>query len=756
MDRRNFLKISAVGSATAALDACGKPEHQLIRFIPEEELVPGVAQWKPGVCTQCAAGCGLQVRVMEGEAEVTRHGQVGLLSMGLAKKLEGHPAHPVNRGKLCAWGQAGLQVTYNPDRIRFPLRRSGARGSGEYQEISWEEAVKELVSHLPKSKSPGKPSPVAFLTGPLQDHRGVLIERFLEAMGAPPAVKFEFFEQTVLRRANELSFGHDQLPTFDLANANYVVSFGADFLGTWNSPVAQNLGYGTMRQGRPGQRGKFVQVEARMSQTGANADEWVYAKPGTEGQLALGMAHVILNGKLRPAAAAGRAGQQIAGFSNELPDYTPEAVAKLTGVEARKIERLAREMAAHSPAVVLIGGAPLAQTNGLANALAVNALNALLGSVEKTGGVSFTPQPPMPDLTAQKEGASVAALCEGILKGSSPVETLLVYNANPVFASPPAWRVREALEKAAFIASFGSFVDETSILADLILPDHSYLESWVDSIPESGTTQAVASLAPPAMNPLHHTRAMPDVLLDVARQLGGEVGKALPWKTYQEMLQAAFESLRSHPGSVSAKTPDDFWSEVQAKGGWWSGEATKSAAVRAAKPSAAPATVTEPQFDGSSQEYPFNFLPYASLQFGDGTHANLPWMQEMPDTISTAMWSTWVEINPQTAERMGIQQGDLLEVASPHGKLQAPALIAPGIAPDMVAMPVGQGHENYGRYASHRGANPIKILAPQTEAGTGALAWASTRVKITRTGKKGKLILFGGGLREWPREYRHR
>jgi anaerobic selenocysteine-containing dehydrogenase len=754
MDRRNFLKISAVGSATAALDACGKPERQLIRFIPDEQLVPGVTQWKPGVCTQCAAGCGLQVRVMEGEAEVTRHGQLGLLSMGLAKKLEGNPEHPVNRGKLCAWGQAGLQVTYNPDRIRFPLRRSGARGSGEYQEISWEDAIKELASHLPQLKSPGKPSPVAFLTEPLRDHRGVLIERFLEAIGAPPAVKFEFFEQTVLRRANALSFGHHQLPTFDLANANYVVSFGADFLGTWNSPVAQNVAYGTMRQGRPGLRGKFVQVEARMSQTGANADEWVYAKPGTEGLVALALAYVILKEKLRPAGAAGQAGAQIEGWSNGLPDYAPEAVAKLSGVEAAKIERLAREMAAHSPAVALIGGAPLAQTNGLANALAANALNALLGSVGKPGGVYFTPQPPLRDLGELKEGVSLAELCENILKGSSPVETLLAYNANPVFASPPAWRVREALEKVPFITSFGSFVDETGILADLILPDHSYLESWVDSIPESGTRQAVAGLAPPAMNPLHHTRAMPDVLLDVAHQQGGSVAKALPWESYQDMLQDAFDALRNHPGSISEESADDFWSEAQEKGGWWG--AGSSSATRAAKTSSAAAKVTEPQFDGAAQVYPFNFLPYASLQFGDGRHANLPWMQEMPDAISTAMWSTWVEINPRTAERMGIRQGDLLEVASRHGTLQAPALLAPGIAPDVVAMPVGQGHENYGRYASHRGANPIKILAPQTEAETGALAWASTRVKITQVGKPGKLILFGGGLREWPREVRRR
>jgi len=756
MDRRNFLKISAVGSATVALDACGKPERQLIRFIPDEELIPGIAQWKPGVCTQCSAGCGIQVRVMEGEAEVTRHGQVGLLSMGLAKKLEGTPGHPVNQGKLCAWGQAGLQVTYNPDRIRFPLRRSGPRGSGEYQEISWDEAIKDLSSHLPSAKPAGKPAPLAFLTQPLRDHRGVLIEQFLSALGAPPAVKFEFFEQTVLRRANELSFGHYQLPTFDLANANYVVSFGADFLGTWNSPVAQNVSYGTMRQGRPGMRGKFVQVESRMSQTGANADEWVYAKPGTEGLLALGLAHVILSEKLRPAAAAGEAGARIDGWSKGLPEHTPEAVAKSTGVEAAKIERLAREMAAHAPAVVLIGGAPLAQTNGLANALAANALNALLGSVEKPGGVLFTPQAPVADFAPAREGLSVRALAEGILAGSNPVESLLIYNANPVFASPAVWKVREALEKVKFIASFGSFVDETSILSDLILPDHSYLESWMDNLPESGTTQAVASLAPPAMKPLHHTRAMPDVLLDVAHQLGGDAAKALPWKTYDEMLQAAFGPLRSHPGSVTEKDPDDFWSGVQAKGGWWSAGIKGSAAARVAGQSPAPAKVTEPQFDGSAAEYPFNFLPYASLQFGDGKHANLPWMQEMPDAISSAMWSTWLEINPQTAERLGIKEGDLLEVASQHGKLQAPALMAPGIAPDVVAMPVGQGHENYGRYASHRGANPIKILAPQTEPETGALAWGSTRVKIASLGRKGDLILFGGGLREWPRESRHR
>ena len=126
MDRRNFIKISAVSGAVATLDACGHPDQKLIRFIPDEELIPGIATWKPSVCTLCSAGCGLLVRVMQGDAEVVRNGQHGLIKMGLAKKLEGNPQNPVNMGKLCARGHAGLQVLYHPDRITHPIKRTGA------------------------------------------------------------------------------------------------------------------------------------------------------------------------------------------------------------------------------------------------------------------------------------------------------------------------------------------------------------------------------------------------------------------------------------------------------------------------------------------------------------------------------------------------------------------------------------------------------------------------------------------------------
>src|SRR6204780_491548 len=171
MERRDFIKISALSGAMATLEGCRSAEKQLIRFIPEEELIPGVATWKPSVCTLCSAGCGLLVRVMQGEAEVARRGQQGLIKMGLAKKLEGNPQHPVNQGKLCARGQASLQLLYHPDRITHPIKRTGARGSGEFQAISWDDALKELSGHLAALQASKSTAALAFLARPLSGTR---------------------------------------------------------------------------------------------------------------------------------------------------------------------------------------------------------------------------------------------------------------------------------------------------------------------------------------------------------------------------------------------------------------------------------------------------------------------------------------------------------------------------------------------------------------------------------------------------------
>jgi anaerobic selenocysteine-containing dehydrogenase len=766
MERRNFIKISALTSVAATLDACRAPDKQLIRFVPEDDLIPGIAVWKPSLCTLCSAGCGLEVRVMQGDAEVMRNGKQGVIKMGLAKKLEGSPQNPINAGKLCARGQAGLQVLYHPDRITRPIKRTGARGSDQFQAITWDEAIKELTSHLTALQASKPADALAFVARPMQGQRRTLIEKFLKACGAPPPLWYEPFDEAVLRRANLLSFGHAALPTLDLARADYVISFGADFLGTWNSPVAQSVGYGAMRRGRPGRRGKFVQVEPRMSQTGANADEWIACKPGTEGVLALGIAHVVMSQKLAPPDAAShaalRAQAQIAGWSAGLPEYTPEAVEKQTGVTAAAIVRLAHEITLSGSAAAFVGGAPLAQTNGLFTALAVNALESLVDTARDGRPIlGFSPEPPLnhggeADAFSQASFGRLQSFAQSLLSGNPGApQMLMLYEANPIFSAPSAIKIREAMAKVPTIVSFGSFIDETNAYADLILPDHAPLESWLDSVPESGSLQSVIGVAPPAVSPLHETRAMTDVLLGVAQQLGGDVAKALPFPTFEAMLKATYVPLRTQSGSVTAKTDDDFWQSVQGQGGWWKAPAAAETKSTAVKPAAVqPASMSAPEFAGGTTDFPFYFLPYLTPSFGDGSTAHLPWMQELPEVLTTAMWSSWVEIHPRTGEKLGIQQGDLVEISSPAGSVLVPAMLSPGIAPDLVAMPVGQGHENFGRFASGNGANPLSILAPVAEPNTGALAWAATRVKLARVSgpEQAKLVLFAGGMSGFPHE----
>jgi anaerobic selenocysteine-containing dehydrogenase len=706
MDRRDFIKLTAVTGTSAALASCGNPEHQLIRFVPDDEITPGIAAWKPSVCPVCPAGCGVSVRVMDADIRTVRNGETGVVRMNVAKKLEGDPKDPISRGGLCARGQAAIQITYHPDRVAQPMKRDGARGTGSFKPISWDEAIAELAS---KIDALDDKKALAVVTRPHRGNRNALFAEFAQRIGAPAPIAYELFSDDVIRHANAVSYGKAQLPTYDLAKARYVISFGADFLGTWGSVVSQNTAYGEMRQGRPGVRGKLVQVESRMTQTGASADEWVPVRPGTEGALANALAKMVVSGPKEWGDA-------------------PQQAEKVTGVAAKRIERLAKELAEHgSDAVAIVGGPALAHTNALATAHAVNSLNASFGVGSEAVKVrlAFTPGG-----TAQAPASNAAPL-----QALQSAKLLVIDEANPLYTAPKAWKVREALAQIPYIASFSSFVDDTTAHADLILPDHSFLESWVDATPESGSADATTTVAGPVMKPIHDTRATADVLIAVAGKLKAPV--ALPWKDAEGVAKAQGSSLKSPVASPKSEGSQ------------------RPAASRQA--SAASPQWTEPTFDGAASDYPLHFLPYASPAFGDGSTAHLPWLQELPDPLTSAMWSSWVEINPKTAETMGIDDGDLVDVTSSQGTVRVPAVLFPGIAPDMVAMPVGQGHETFTRYASKRGANAVSLLAPVTEKETGALAWAATRVKIARAGDAdGSLILFAGEKYEKPHDHESR
>lgn len=716
MQRRTFLQLTGMTAAGAALSGCQAGNEKLIPFLvpPDEGVTPGLANYYASSCRSCPAGCGILVRVSEGRA----------------KKIEGNPRHPVNRGKLCARGQAALQQLYHPDRIRQPLKRSGARGTGEFAKITWAEALDLLATRLKKLQQQKRPEALALLTPAFSGTLDALSARFMASFGSPHHYRHELLSPDWLREANRANHGLARLPYYDLAETRYLLSFGADFIDGHLSPVQYSLGFGRMRQGRATVRGHFTYVGGRMSLTGASADRWLPAKPGSEGILALGLARLILAEGLQDAAALTQAGLRPEELLDQLESYTPAEVAAQTGLSEQAIGEIAREFATTRPALALAGEGVATQSNGPAALQAIQLLNLLSGSLNQVGGMfpdaagadsPILPTPLAPLLAVLEQGRIELALIHG----------------NPAHTVPPASGFQQALAKVPYIVSFSSLLDDTALQADLILPDHTPLESWGDVIPQAGSRSPVLGLQQPVVRPLYDTRPYPEVLLTLAGELGGNMATALPHPSYLALLQESVKArIQLAPGEDFASR----WVTLLQQGGIFEQPASSerfrwSAGGKLAQ--AQPAS-----FAGEEKFFPLLLQVYPSTALYDGRGAPLPWLQQLPDPMTTVVWGSWVEINPQTAAALGIAQGDLVSVTSPQGEVLLPAVLYPAIRPDLVAIPLGQGERAGGRYAQGRGINPLALLAPSMNHPT-AGPWQATRVQVALAPGKTELVTAG-------------
>lgn len=714
IERRDFLKLVGAGAAGAGAGwlygvSKQRPARILLsQPVMPEDFSPGVATWYNTVCRRCAAGCGIMVRTREGRA----------------KKIEGNPAHPVSQGKVCARGQAGPQVLYNPDRVKAPLVRDGA----SFTETDWGDALARAASGLRDGGG------VVLLSGAVRGHLDRLFADFAGRMGAE-YLQYEFDHPAALYEANRRSFGVERMPYYDIANAGMLVSFGADFLGGWLSPVHHGIGYGHMRQGRPGRRGRVVQVEARMSLSGANADAWMPALPGSEGVLALALARHLVNAGIYDGADADR-------WRAALDRYTPEFTAERTGLDAARISRLAADFAAASNRLAIGGGAAAHSVNGVANMTAINVLNFLAGAIGHAGGVVFNPDSALGDAGAGRMAtfARMRQLADDARAGR--IGTLVVNETNPVFSLPEAAGFAEALERIPTVVVLGQFVDETAALADVILPTHSDLERWGDDAPEPGVGFPVATISQPVVAPLYDTRPPGDVILALAER----AGDAMPWTSAEVHLQQTWREIHARHGNGGSF--ESFWRAALAAGVWGLDNARAEQSVAAPDPSSLDGLEFRPAAEVGGRA--FSLQPYVSPSLHDGRGANLPWLQELPDPLTAIVYGSAVELNPQTARELGLSDGDVVEVSSAQGSLRAPVITYPAIRPDAVGIAIGQGHSRYGRYASERGVNPLRILDADTDA-AGALAWASTRVDLHATGERARVIRNSGVPRELGR-----
>ena len=686
-NRRDFLKLVGVGVAGAAAGCAKPPAEKLIPYlVAPEDILPGVPYFYASTCRECPAACGVVVRSREGRAV----------------KVEGNPNHPVNQGGLCARGQASLQGLYDPDRLKSPMLKEG----GKWKPATWDDALKLAGEKLAAAK--GK---TLVLTGREMGTLRTALREFAAA-AAGKHVMWEPYAYEAVRAANAKTFGLGVVPRWDFAAARCVVSFGADFLETFGSPVAQARGWSAMRAKRDDGAGWFVAVEPRLSLTGANADEWVAIRPGTEAALALGMAHVILAENLGPGVPEKSALQAA------VAAWTPEAVAQQTDVDAASVQRLARLFVKGGAGLAVAGGIATQSAQATALVAAVNLLNYAAGSVGKT--VQFDRALDFDGVAGFRElGAEVKAMGEGAY------DVAVVHGANPAYATPAWAGFADAFAKVPFKVALATALDETAEQCDLVLPVQHAIETWAD---DHGV-QGVYALQQPAMRPLpmFDARQSGEVVL----QLGVAAGFAAEAPAWVDYLRGKWQPLHARFGA--GRDFDTFWLDTVKAGGVWDAQPAKPSVRWSGAPAFATSTLAG---DG---EYALVLVP--SANFYDGRGANKPWLQELPDMTSKAVWGSWAEIHPDTAKKLGVQSGDAIRVETSAGKVEVPAYVYAGIRPDTVALALGQGHTSYGRYAAGRGVNALALVPQGADEASGALAYFGAKAKLAMGAKPNPIYL---------------
>jgi anaerobic selenocysteine-containing dehydrogenase len=776
ISRRDFLKIGAVSVAAGAGLSALKPSDKPISLQTvslDEKIIKTT-------CALCSSGCGLDVRVVNGKAV----------------KVEGNALHPLNQGVCCLKGQTSLEMLYSPERIEHPRIQTGERGSGDWKEISWDEAIGIVANKLMELRVSGKAHSVALMHGELRGQMRQMVQRFMQAFGSPNVISHESLGEGAARMALWFSQGINNLPVYDIANANYVMTFGGNLLESSRNLIGYLGAMAFMRRGRP-QRGKIVAVHPRLSVTGIKADEWVPIRPGTYGALALGMANVIINSNLYDEKFVrdftfgfedfeDEQGKKHQGFKSlVLGSYTLENVSKITGVPTDIIARLAGEFATNRPAIAVLPteAGELSSGNALSTALAIHALNALVGSIDTKGGVIAQRFPSLkkwPDISLDfiaSEGGAKERLDgtgtqfplafsayqnvpDRILSDKPyPLEMLLLLNANPVYEIPNDGRCVEALLKVPFVVSFAPTLDESAAHSDLILPASTFLEIWGDDYLE-GTGYSGISLRRPVVEPVHDTRSPGDVFLDLAERIGGNVAKAFPWNTYRDLITdrlSTFDWKKLEDNGYwseliyfNATPGSQAWNNVVGrdrlnapKDGRYDFFSRELFAMLASDSD----KVFLPHFDIPSTledstadvlDYPFLLVTQPLITQSQQWQGIIPTLQECYGLQGYVKWDSWVEVGQQAAEAMRLKNGDQVWVESSLGRVQTAVRVRAGLWPNVLFLPVGQGHHtstSWGRNSGDKfdvGVNPNKLTKFSSEPLSGLAISGPTRVRIYR------------------------
>ncbi len=645
--RRDFLKLLGFSMAGTALASCTRmPVQKAIPYLTKpEEVTPGVSNWYASTCQGCSASCSLLVKVRDGRPI----------------KVEGNPQFPLTKGGLCAVGQASVLSLYDDERLKKPLLKG--------QPSSWND-VDAFVKQGLESGGSGK---IVILSGTLTSPTTKAVLK--DWMGVFPGsehVTYEAVSQAAIPTACERSFGLKVLPHYRFDRAREIVSFQADFLGAWLSPVEFTKAYAASRVPGP-DMSHHVQFESRMTLTGSNADVRIPISRSEEG--------AVLQSLLRLIA--------------EKSGQTVSAAAASHRVDAKVISEVAgRLWAARGASLVLCG------TNDVGLQMTVNAINSLLGNIGKTVDLDN------PSFQKQGDDAAMAALVDSMNQGQ--VRALILLGVNPVYDFGNAPVLESGLGKVPLVVAISERLDETSSRAHVVAPAHHFLESWGDSEAVSGSL----TFLQPTIRPLFETRQMEESLFRW-------MGKNDDYYTY---LRRSWEGSY-YPKSSGFATFDAFWDKSVQDGffvleGQPSGDKTLTSLVS----SAGPQMATEG----------FELDLFEKVGLRDGRHANNPWLQELPDPVTKITWDNYLSVAPKTAAELGLVEGDVVVLKGNGSSLEMPVQIQPGQSPKTLSAALGYGRKKCGKVGEGVGVSVYPLVGLKE----GLFRYSAGGYSLEKTGRK--------------------
>ncbi|MFB3884502.1 MAG: molybdopterin-dependent oxidoreductase [Thermodesulfobacteriota bacterium] len=759
LNRRTFLKLSGcAGAVIGANQVVRQLDTAAASPVEKKNQNPPEEKWVATSCLNCSARCATRVRVVNGKAV----------------KVTGNPYSQVSEGEICPRAHIGLQVLYDPGRISTPLKRTNSEKGKEidpkWVPLSWDQALDEVVVRLKKVREAGEPNKVLLFSGLNTVSAEDMILRFSEALGTPNLIAGDGLDIETEKSGNWMADGHYSPTAYDLDRSNYILAFGADMVES-SKPLSRFLRkWGRFRREKPN-RTKVVVINPRYSVTAAKADQWIPINPGTDGALAMAIAHVIISEELYDKAFVK---DWTVGFEaykeRVVSQYGPKEVSKITGIEPEAIQKLAREFAETRPAIALRGKESIDWPDGSFTSYAIFCLNALVGSIDVPGGVLYQENPAykeMPRLVEDeiaRKGKGKPALDfretdkfpaarvvtnqipESISEGTPyPVEMAIGFNSNFNMSAPGAGRWDGALKKIPYYVHISPFISEMALYADLVLPSTTFLEEWGYDHSPPGSGFAEVKIKQPAVPALGDSRSVVDILFQVAKRLGGTVAHSfanmgdqaegfvrwrtetlIPWNDFREKgvwKGKDYEYRKYHRLFFTPSGKFEFSS------GNLKALLNKTKKGKDEGPDYLP-RYNEAKFLGEKEKYPLVLLPYQPLMVIENGSQNYPWAQEIFLPMDGIGWETLLEINSGTAKALKLRDGQLAWVESPFQKIRVKVKFSEGVHPEVVAIPFGQGHYSYGKWQKGMGANPNEIIGVDYDAVSGQAAFFNTRVRV--------------------------